>query len=492
MFENVFSKAGLMNKENNRGNKLLKNSLLFVIGELSSKIIIFVMVPFYTCYLTTEQYSISDLVTTTVSLATPFLTIIISEAVMRFALDKNENKSFVFSIGLYVCILGTILSAVLSRIAFLFVQILSPYWVLFVLYFFTFNLYTIETNYLKGCNRVKAIALIGIINTVILVGSNVFFIAFLKLGIEGYLISTIISNGISALIIFIGLRLYKDVVAFRRIDRNLIKRMTKYSIPMVPNSAMWWINNSSDRYIVTYLISSAANGIYTVAYKIPSIFSVFISIFMQAWQISVVDDFGTDEGNKFFNAIYDIFVKGNILICAFIVVSSKALGVVLYQNDFFPAWKYSVLLIIGYSFHSLAGFLGTVYTSAKETKRLFTSTAAAAIANIVLNVFLIRMLLFKGSFIATMGAAIATMVSYFISYIVRRIRIDKYLTITVKTKLFAFEYLLIFFIAGLMLLDNLIAFIAAFVLFLIICVINLDFIKMLMFKVNNIHKLKKL
>ena len=480
-----------MNKENNRGNKLLKNSLLFVIGELSSKIIIFLMVPFYTCYLSTEQYSVSDLVTTTVSLATPFLTIIISEAVMRFALDTNENKSFVFSFGLYICILGTLIAAVLSRIVFSFIPILSPYWLLFVLYFFTFNLYTIETNYLKGCNRVKAIAIIGIINTVILVGSNIFFIAFLKAGIEGYLISTVISHGLSAYLMFIGLRLYKDVVSYRKIDKKLIKRMTNYSIPMVPNSAMWWINNSSDRYIVTYLVSSAANGIYTVAYKIPSIFSVFISIFMQAWQISVVDDFGTDEGNKFFNSIYDIFVKGNIIICAFIVVSSKVLGLVLYQNDFFPAWKYSVVLIIGYSFHSLAGFLGTVYTSAKETKRLFTSTAAAAIVNIVLNILLIRLLLFNGSFVATMGAAIATMISYFISYIMRRVRIDKYINITVKTKLFIFEYFLIFIIAGLTLLDNPITSIVAVILFFVVCIINFDFIKMLFLKTITILKLKE-
>lgn len=51
-----------------RYSKLLKNSLVFFIGNLGSKIISFVIVPFYTYVLTAEEYGSADLITTTVNM----------------------------------------------------------------------------------------------------------------------------------------------------------------------------------------------------------------------------------------------------------------------------------------------------------------------------------------------------------------------------------------------------------------------------------------
>lgn len=52
--------------------KLVKNSVVFFIGNLGSKVITFLIVPFYTYYLTTAEYGTADLVTTTVNLLVPF------------------------------------------------------------------------------------------------------------------------------------------------------------------------------------------------------------------------------------------------------------------------------------------------------------------------------------------------------------------------------------------------------------------------------------
>ena len=57
-------------------------------------------------------------------------------------------------------------------------------------------------------------------------------------------------------------------------DKNLLRQMLTYSIAFIPNTFMWWIMNASDRVMVSAMIGTAANGIYSVSYKIPGLVSV--------------------------------------------------------------------------------------------------------------------------------------------------------------------------------------------------------------------------
>ena len=65
-----------------------------------------------------------------------------------------------------------------------------------------------------------------------------------------------------------------------RADFSEEKRaMLDYCKPMIANSIAWWVNNTSDRYVVIFFCGLAENGIYSVASKIPSILNIFQSIF---------------------------------------------------------------------------------------------------------------------------------------------------------------------------------------------------------------------
>lgn len=456
--------------ERKRSKKLLSNSLIFAIGDISSKIILFFMLPFYTSILTTTEYSIADLISTTVSLASPFFTLVISEAVMRFCLDPAEDHKGIFSVGIYIIFGGAILIGLLSFFLFKHISLFKGFWWIFIFYYLSFNLYNLNTQFIKGKEKLKLLAVSGILNTLILVLLNIIFLAKYNMGVLGYLSATAISYTLSALFIMVVGKTYKFILPVASIKSTLIRKMLAYAVPMIPNSAMWWINNSADRYIVTYMVSAAANGIYSVAYKIPSVFSVIMSVFMQAWQISVVKDFGSPEGNKFFNRIYGVFLQAVILMTAGIIVFSRFLGGILYSNDFYSAWKYSVILIIGYLFHSLAGYLGTVYTTVKKTEILFYSTASAAICNIVLNVIFVKIF-------GTMGAAVATLISYFVAFFIRRIDVKKYIDIKAETVKYSLEIILLILEAMIMIFNSRYSFITSMIIFVSLCVMNRSFFR---------------
>ena len=97
-----------------KSKKLLSNTLLFFIGNLGSKFIQFFMVPLYTYTLTTAEYGTTDLVFTTVNFLIPIFSIQISDGLLRFGLDKNNNNQDLLKSSMYILMFSTILSIIFS------------------------------------------------------------------------------------------------------------------------------------------------------------------------------------------------------------------------------------------------------------------------------------------------------------------------------------------------------------------------------------------
>ena len=85
-------------QEKRKYRDLSKNTILFTINSFGSKLISFLLVPLYTYVLSTNDYGTADLITSTVQLLVPVLTLNIQDAVLRFSLDKEYDKRAVISV----------------------------------------------------------------------------------------------------------------------------------------------------------------------------------------------------------------------------------------------------------------------------------------------------------------------------------------------------------------------------------------------------------
>ena len=90
----------------NKYKHLVKNTFIFAIGTFSSKILVFVLMPIYTRTLTTEQYGIVDLVVQTANLLFPLVTLGMTNAIIRFGVDRSYRKNDVFTAGLLATFVG--------------------------------------------------------------------------------------------------------------------------------------------------------------------------------------------------------------------------------------------------------------------------------------------------------------------------------------------------------------------------------------------------
>lgn len=391
--------------------KLVKNTLLLMLGNFSSKLLVFLMVPLYTSVLSTAEYATSDLLTTTINLLYPFATLMISTAVMRFCLDKLNDASQLLSIGFWIETIGIFFVTICSFFFFNSGN-LQGYRFYFLAGFAGYSFYTLLMEYAKGSEKVAMYSVAGVCNTIALIVCNIIFLLKLGFGIKGYLLAMITAYWITIVVLFIGCKAWKDIILPTKIKPNYVKKMLTYSIPLMPNSISWWISNSSDRYIMSRFRGLNELGIYSVSYKIPSIMATISAILISAWEMSAVDDFGSEKSRCFFSKIYDLWVHTYIIVCTCLIILVKALALLLFQKEFFIAWRFVPILLFASVFSGLSSFLGTVFTSAKRTKSVFITTMVGAVVNIILNFSLIP---YFGGY----GAAIATAIGYIVTFFAR-------------------------------------------------------------------------
>ena len=144
--------------------------------------------------------------------------------------------------------------------------------------------------------------------------------------------------------------------------------MIKYSSPLIANSISWWINNASDRYILTYMRNIAENGIYSVSYKIPTILTMFQSIFYNAWSISAIKEFDENDSDGFIGTNYSLYSVISLLVCSGLLLINIPLASFLYKGDYFVAWRCVPFLLMGTVFSGISQFEGSLFAATKNTK----------------------------------------------------------------------------------------------------------------------------
>lgn len=412
----------------------LKNLSIFTISNFITKLLMFLMLPLYTSILTSKEYGTIDMITTTVNLAMPILTLCITEAIIRFTIEENTNKKQILLNSLNIAFKGYILLLLISAVAWLLGMELKTL-ILFNIYYLVYTVSSLLTYYLKGLERIKIIGWASVIRVIALILLNCLLLLYFKLSVVGYYASLIISDMIVIIIYICNLKKYK-VISNEEKDTALKKEMVKYSKNFVLNSISWWINNASDKYILLLFYDLNITGIYSVAYKIPTIIEFVQAIYSQAWQISAIKEYDKENSAEFFSNMYKIY---NIIILfsvCLILIFLKVIAKILFAKEFFTAWKYVPFLLLAILFGALSGFLGSIYAANKDSKMYAKSTAVGAIANIALNFSLIPNF-------GTQGAAIATCISYITVWILRLVFMKKYIVLDINLKKDLFSYLLI-------------------------------------------------
>ena len=410
--------------KNSRNEYLVKNTAIFAIGNMGTRLINFFMVPLYTYAMSTEQYGTVNTIISICSILIPLVMCNIGEAVRRFLLDKESDKYGIQAVELFWFAFGGIVS-IIMYVVLRFVPDFAPYALAMSLYVLFNAFVSTSLDYLRGKEMLKTYTACSLLQTLLVASLNIVFLVKLHYGIHGYLWSYVIAYLTCGVIAFIAGKQISDLKKMK-FNKSLFIAMSKFSITLVPNSLMWWITNASDKIMVTYFVSAAANGIYSISTKLPTLLSTFNTILMQAWQYSAIKEIDSTDKVEYNNKMFRFYVATVSIVCAGLLLINRPFMSIYVAPEFRVAWHYSPFLICSSTMATLGTFIGTSYYVEKDMKGNLKSATVGAAVNICLNIVLIPWL-------KVTGAAAATFLSYVVVFIYRVRDTHKYMPIQVVT-----------------------------------------------------------
>jgi O-antigen/teichoic acid export membrane protein len=369
------------------------------------------MLKFYTEWLGADGFGDVNNIINASSLLISVVTLSINEGVLRYALDKENNGRMVFSIGINVAVCGlAIFAAFVPLVGF--IPMLKGYEWLIFMYVCTGSIKGICGIYVRARGHVRLFAIDGIITTAATILYNILLLGVFKTGVVGYVLSVSLGDLTSIVFLSITARLPKQYRPLGH-DKTLRNAMLRYSIPLMPTTVMWWIINVSDTFMVTAFFDSAANGVYSFAYKFPNLAAIVVGIFSQAWHMSAITERNSRTISNFYSNIFNMVQTVMYLAASGIMLILRPLIMPFFGSEEFSfAYFYVPVLLCAVVFQSFNNFLSSIYEASNKTMHSFTSSLVGAVSNIVLNLILLNT-------IGVIGAAIATLASYVLVFIYR-------------------------------------------------------------------------
>lgn len=384
-----------------RARELIHNTGIFAIGSLSTKLLSLLMVPLYTTVLSTADYGTVDVIGTFTGLLAPLVTLSVYDAVFRWALDDANDASTAFSNALVVWASSMLIfSSICVGLAALGVAHIGYFWFMVVLG----SLGAICSSLVRGLGYVKLFTVAGIVSSVVFMTLNLVFLLQLELGLTGYLLASAISAAVSVLVVALGAQVWQywqvTVVRPARMQQLLV-----YSLPLVPNALSWWGVASANRVVLLTFAGVAANGLYAVANKLPSLINLVYGAFLQSWQMAAVKSYDDQDAGAYYTKTFDIVARLQLLMVMALLCVTQFVFATWIAPTYWQAWQAVPGLLLTVVYTNMSAMVGATYLAAKRTRGLFLTTVYGAVISIGLSVVSVP-------FLGIIGASLASCVGF--------------------------------------------------------------------------------
>lgn len=419
-----------MAQNQNASARLAKNTVIYMIGNLGSKILQVLILPLLTAVLLTEEYGYYDLIVTTINLITPIATLQLVEAMFRYLFggSEEEKRVTISSVTAALVVGMTILAAVIALIQMFGIDLKYPF--LIYLNYITNILFDYMQKIARCQQRNSLVAVSGVINTSVMLAVEAMALLVFKMRVDGMLLANCVSYFVAVLYLEYKLRI-EEYLSIAAVNVKRVKELLKYSLPLVPNSVCWWVVSACDRYVISFFLSISANGIYSIAGKFSQMLSMITSVFQMAWQESSIIESDKATRDEFYTKTFDSYMR--FLLSGYVVLLPiiRLAMPFLVAEEYRIGYLYNPLLLLGAVFSAFSQFYGSAYLAFKKTGGALSTTIIAAIINVTVGACLI-------SKIGLYAPALGTTCAFLAQWLLRANQMKDYFRVKINTKALSF------------------------------------------------------
>ena len=387
-----------------REKTLVKNTAILTIGKICTQMITFFLLPLYTAILSTEEFGIVDLLNTLVSLLLPIVTFQVEQALFRSLIDVRDNeleKRKIISTGFFSVFIQSAIYLVLFSIISPFIH--NEYKVFLATNVIAYIFASIFQQIARGVGDNKNYTVSSVVSAIVTIIANVILLLVIKLGAKGMLIGNMIGQLACTMYLLIVLKLFK-YISFREFKYEILKKLWKYSFPLIPSVISWWVFNASDRVIVSVILGVGQNGILSAAHKFSAVYITMFNIFNMSWTEMISVHIKDNDIDEFFNSMFNTILKVFVAMGIGIIACMPFVYPIMIDDKFSTGYYQVPLLVLGSLVSIAVSLLAALYIAHKDTATPAKAAAIAAIINIIIHLGLIN---YAGLFAATISTFIA-------------------------------------------------------------------------------------
>ena len=396
--------------------KAFKAGIWYTICNYLVKGLTFISMPIFTRILSTRDIGLFSNITSWIHILTIITTfdIYTSVTIARFEF-KEELDQYISS----TLFLGTMLTAIFYAIVLLFHSFFEN---LFLVDFLTLNLMfiyllvypAVQMYQIKNRIHYKYIAtiIITFLNAFLSIGVSIILVLLMKNKLYGRIFGHFIPLIVMSTVIYIFI-----MKTGKSISRKYWKYALHVSIPMIGHSLASYILSSSDKIMITRMISADANALYSVSYTVSMIVSILWTSMNNAWSPWAYEQMDKKDYGSLKKNSKPYFIFFYIVSIIFILIAPELLYI-MGGKTYVQAVYVLPPIMVGYVFQFVYSFYVNIEYYHKKQKYIAMGTAIAAIINIVLNYIFIPIF-------GYIAAAYTTLVGYMALYTVHYIIVKK-------------------------------------------------------------------
>lgn len=396
----------------------IKGSGILIVSNVILKAMNFFLMPMYTEHLTTEMMGISDTITSFTGLLLPLFVMGLDSAFSAFYYDKGEKQAEkVFNtvwftllgmgiVPLLLCGFSTGISSVLFETdQYSFIVMIALISVSMNILYMPFALN------LRMKNKMLLYGFVNIAASFCMILLNILFVVILELGTVSLVLSTMIVQLIQ-LVLFVIVNGQK--VQLHYFDRNLLRKMFCFAVPMIPGVILSWVLSLSDRYIILHFHSAREVGLYGVGTRLLTILNIFISSITMAYTTFAYGSKNDTNAKEKYIRVFDLMVLILGGICFTLALFSQEVVSLMTAPEYHSAYVVVRDLMFAQLFYGITSIVTYGILFEKKSVYALISNCLGAVVNIVLNLYLIPE---YGIAAAAFTTLIGYMLTFFCTYV---------------------------------------------------------------------------
>jgi O-antigen/teichoic acid export membrane protein len=389
-----------------------KHTSIYTVGNLATKAVGLIMIPVYTHFLTPREYGTLDMLDLTIILFGMIVGVGMGSAIFRFyyaAETDPERREVVGSALLFSTLvagavgLAVILGAdPISRAIFRGPGF-SFYLRVAIVSFWVGTMAETCRNYLRVRQRSAFFVAAALVQLVVSLGLNIYFIAFRRMGVLGFLLSSLITN----LLASAALLVHTLAETGFRISLPRTRAMLAFGAPFVLTGIGAFILNFADRYFLNVYAGLGQVGIYALGYKFGFMLNMLaVAPFLQMWEAQMFVVEKEPNAPAVYARIFEYLAALLLLAVLGLSIFIKDIMRVVATPEYFAAWRIVPIVALAYVFNGWAQYFRLGMLLTRRTKVIAVVMTGTGIVTLVLYVILIRAH-------HALGAAVATLLSFF-------------------------------------------------------------------------------